>query len=92
MMEASLILADEITSALDPELVGEVLAVLRILAAQKITMVIVTHHVQFAKEIADHVIMLDQGQITEQGPAENVLTNPCTERTRKFLGLLNANR
>jgi ABC-type polar amino acid transport system ATPase subunit len=90
MMETSLIFADELTSALDPELVGEVLGILRELAFRKTTMVIVTHHLHFAKEIADHVVILDQGQIAEQGPAKEVLLNPSTDRTRRFLGLLNA--
>ena len=92
MMEASLILADEVTSALDPELIGEVLSLLRELATRKTTMVIVTHHLHFAREIADHVVILDQGQVTEQGPAKEVLTNPSIERTRRFIGLLNAGR
>ncbi len=92
MMDASLILADELTSSLDPELVSEILGLLRDLAGQKTTMVIVTHHLHFAKEIADRVVILDQGQVIEQGAAKEVLLNPATDRTRKFFGLLNAGR
>ena len=76
---------DEPTSALDPELIGEVLEVIKSLAREGKTMVIVTHEMQFAQEIATKVIFMDGGQIVEQGPASKIFTNPDKERTRKFL-------
>ncbi len=84
-MQPKAILFDEPTSALDPELVGEVLTVMRSLAEDGMTMVIVTHEMAFAKEVADRVIFLDQGVIAEQGPARDVLTNPRNPRTQDFL-------
>ena len=84
-MQPKAILFDEPTSALDPELVGEVLTVMRSLAEEGMTMVIVTHEMAFAKEVADRVIFLDQGVIAEQGPAREVLTNPRNPRTQDFL-------
>ena len=84
-----IMLFDEPTSALDPELVGEVLQVMQQLAAEGMTMVVVTHEMQFAKEVADQVIFLDQGIVTEQGPAYEVLTNPQSDRLRIFLSRLN---
>jgi polar amino acid transport system ATP-binding protein len=84
-MQPRAILFDEPTSALDPELVGEVLTVMRSLAEDGMTMVIVTHEMAFAKEVADRVIFLDQGVIAEQGPAREVLTNPRNPRTQDFL-------
>ena len=84
-MEPKLILFDEPTSALDPELVGEVLAVMRALANDGMTMMVVTHEMAFAKEVADRVLFIDDGRIVEEGPARDVLTNPCQERTRDFL-------
>jgi polar amino acid transport system ATP-binding protein len=84
-MQPKAILFDEPTSALDPELVGEVLTVMRSLAEEGMTMVIVTHEMAFAKEVADRVIFLDQGVIAEQGPACEVLTNPRNPRTQDFL-------
>jgi polar amino acid transport system ATP-binding protein len=84
-MQPKAILFDEPTSALDPELVGEVLTVMRSLAEDGMTMVIVTHEMAFAKEVADRVIFLDQGVIAEQGPAREVLTNPRNPRTQDFL-------
>ena len=83
-MEPDLMLFDEPTSALDPELVGEVLAVVRDLAGEGWTLVIVTHEVRFARDVADQVLFLDGGVIAEQGGAE-VLTDPQHERTRQFL-------
>jgi polar amino acid transport system permease protein len=83
-----LMLFDEPTSALDPELVGEVLAAIRRLARRGMTMIIVTHEVQFAREVADRVIFLDQGQIVEEGVPEKVLGNPDHDRTRRFLRLV----
>ncbi|WP_330285119.1 amino acid ABC transporter ATP-binding protein [Streptomyces sp. NBC_00588] len=79
------ILFDEPTSALDPELVGEVLAVIKDLATSGTTLVIVTHEIGFAREIADRVVFLDRGKIIEQGPPSEVLDNPRHERTRDFL-------
>ena len=76
---------DEPTSALDPELTGEVLKVIRALAAQKTTMVIVTHEMAFARDVADRIIFMDQGVIVEQGPARQVIDSPREERTRQFL-------
>ncbi len=84
-MEPEAILFDEPTSALDPELVGEVLAVMRDLARQGMTMVVVTHEIAFAREVADRVIFMDQGVIVEEGPAEAVLTRPSHARTQDFL-------
>ncbi|SDS15525.1 amino acid ABC transporter ATP-binding protein, PAAT family [Nocardioides scoriae] len=83
-LHPDVVLLDEPTSALDPELVGEVLGVVRDLAAQGRTMVIVTHEVRFARDVADQVLFLDGGVIAEQGGAE-VLTDPQHERTRQFL-------
>ncbi len=76
---------DEPTSALDPELTGEVLKVIRSLAERKMTMVIVTHEMAFARDVADRVIFMDQGYIVEQGKAEKVINNPKEERTKQFL-------
>ena len=84
-MQPQAILFDEPTSALDPELVGEVLAVMRSLAEDGMTMVIVTHEMGFAKEVADRVLFLDQGVILEQGGAREVLSNPQNPRTQDFL-------
>jgi L-cystine transport system ATP-binding protein len=83
-LKPEVLLLDEPTSALDPELVGEVLAVIRELAAQGWTLVIVTHEVRFARDVADQVLFLDEGVIAERGGAE-VLTDPREERTRRFL-------
>lgn len=76
---------DEPTSALDPELTGEVLKVIRSLAEQKTTMIIVTHEMAFARDVADHVIFMDGGVIVEQGGAHQVIEHPREERTRQFL-------
>ncbi len=80
------LLFDEPTSALDPETVGEVLAVMRDLAAEGRTMIVVTHEVRFARDVADHVVFLDGGVIAEQGPPQQVLVDPQHARTRAFLG------
>ncbi len=85
IIDYEVLLLDEITSSLDPELVGEVLDVLRMLAGSGVTLVIVTHQVDFAKEIADYVVFLDKGKILEQGQAEKVLNSPKHPRTRAFL-------
>lgn len=76
---------DEPTSALDPELTGEVLKVVRSLAEKRTTMVIVTHEMAFARDVADHVLFMDDGQIVESGPPEQVFAHPKEERTRQFL-------
>ena len=76
---------DEPTSALDPELTGEVLRVIRGLADRRMTMVIVTHEMAFARDVADRVIFMDGGVIVEQGPARDVIERPQEERTRQFL-------
>ncbi|MGW2615886.1 amino acid ABC transporter ATP-binding protein [Streptomyces sp. NPDC001500] len=84
-LRPGVILFDEPTSALDPELVGEVLAVIRDLATSGTTLVIVTHEVGFAREVADQVVFMDGGRIVEQGPPGEVLDRPRHERTRDFL-------
>ncbi|MDF6045851.1 amino acid ABC transporter ATP-binding protein [Streptomyces sp. JH14] len=84
-LRPGVILFDEPTSALDPELVGEVLAVIQDLATSGTTLVIVTHEIGFAREIADRVVFIDGGRIIEQGPPSEVLDNPRHERTRDFL-------
>ena len=87
-MEPHVMLFDEVTSALDPELVKEVLDVLRELAAEGMTMLIVTHEMGFAREVGDQVVFMDGGVIVEQGKPAEVLDNPREERTKKFLGLV----
>ena len=84
-MRPDVILFDEPTSALDPELVGEVLNTIRQLAQEKRTMVIVTHEMSFARDVADRAIFMDQGRIVEQGPAKSLFANPQQPRTRQFL-------
>ena len=78
-------LFDEVTSALDPELVGEVLVVMRELAQQGMTMIVVTHEMQFAREVGDRLIFMDEGRIVEQGVPASILDSPQEERTRRFL-------
>ena len=82
---------DEPTSALDPELTGEVLRVIRSLAEQKTTMIIVTHEMAFARDVADDVMFMDRGVIVEQGPARKVIESPQEERTRQFLSRYSEN-
>lgn len=84
-MKPDVMLFDEPTSALDPEMVGEVLAVMRDLAEEKMTMVVVTHEMGFAKEVADRILFMDQGIILEQGTPDELFGNPREERTRLFL-------
>jgi cystine transport system ATP-binding protein len=84
-MEPQVILFDEPTSALDPELVGEVLATIRGLAEEKRTMVIVTHEMSFARDVANRVVFFDKGVIVEQGEAKAMFAAPREERTRQFL-------
>ena len=85
MMEPSVMLFDEVTSALDPELVGEVLVVMRDLANSGMTMVVVTHEMQFAREVGDRLIFMDEGKIVEEGVPPDVLDRPKEERTKQFL-------
>ena len=85
MMEPHVMLFDEVTSALDPELVGEVLVVMRDLAREGMTMLVVTHEMQFAREVGDRVVFMDEGRIVEQGAPVDVLDRPKEERTRRFL-------
>ena len=84
-MQPSLLLLDEITSSLDPELVAEVLNVVRELAASGMTMILATHEMSFARDIASRVLFLDEGQILEEGPPEQIFTAPREPRTRAFL-------
>jgi len=84
-MGAKVMLLDEITSALDPELIGEVLSAMRALAEAGMTMIIVTHEMAFARDVSDHVVFMDDGLIVEQGAPEVILNNPKHERTRTFL-------
>jgi polar amino acid transport system ATP-binding protein len=84
-MQPQAILFDEPTSALDPELVGDVLAVMRLLAREGMTMIVVTHEMGFAREVADRVVFIDGGKIVEQGRARDVLSAPKHERTQDFL-------
>ena len=84
-MNPDILFFDEPTSALDPELTGEILKVIKSLAAEKMTMVIVTHEMAFARDVSDHVIFMDGGVIVEQGSPEQVINNPQQERTKLFL-------
>lgn len=84
----NVILFDEPTSALDPELVGEVLSVIKSLAKEGITMLIVTHEINFAKEVADKIIFMDNGVIAEEGTPDEIFNNPKNERTAKFLNII----
>jgi ABC-type polar amino acid transport system ATPase subunit len=85
-MEPNIILFDEPTSALDPELVGEVLKVMKELAQEGMTMVVVTHEMGFAKEVADRVIFIHEGLIAEEGPPDKLLNHPESQRLKQFLG------
>jgi ABC-type polar amino acid transport system ATPase subunit len=87
-MDPHVMLFDEVTSALDPELVKEVLDTMRELAEEGMTMIVVTHEIGFAREVADRVIFMDGGVIVEEGKPADVLENPREERTKKFLGLV----
>ncbi|MGO4144214.1 amino acid ABC transporter ATP-binding protein [Paenarthrobacter sp. YAF11_1] len=84
-MDPQLMLFDEPTSALDPETVGDVLAVMRKLAQEGMTMLVVTHEMGFAREVADRVVFMDAGVVVEEGPAENVISAPTQPRTKEFL-------
>jgi len=87
-MEPKVMLFDEPTSALDPELVGEVLRVMKELAQEGMTMVVVTHEMKFAKEVADEVIFMDDGKIVEKGNPAEIFENPKTDRTKQFLRMI----
>ena len=87
-MDPHVMLFDEVTSALDPELVKEVLDVMRELAEEGMTMIVVTHEIGFAREVADRVVFMDGGVIVEEGPPAEVLESPREERTQQFLGLV----
>jgi polar amino acid transport system ATP-binding protein len=87
-MDPQVMLFDEVTSALDPELVKEVLDTMRELAEEGMTMIVVTHELGFAREVADRVVFMDGGVIVEQGPPAEVLEDPREERTKQFLGLV----
>nr|MBN2276971.1 amino acid ABC transporter ATP-binding protein [candidate division Zixibacteria bacterium] len=84
-MDPKVMLFDEVTSALDPEMIGEVLEVMKNLAAEGMTMVVVTHEIGFAREVASRVIFMDNGRIVEDGPPHEILANPKKQRTRDFL-------
>ena len=84
-MDPKIMLFDEPTSALDPEMIGEVLDVMKTLAREGMTMVVVTHEMGFAREVADRIIFMDQGAVVEIGTPEHFFTNPASERTRLFL-------
>lgn len=87
-LKPKVMLFDEPTSALDPELVGEVLSVMKQLAQEGMTMIVVTHEMGFANEVADRVIFIDKGLIEEEGPPEQIFNTPKNERTREFLSLV----
>jgi putative lysine transport system ATP-binding protein len=84
-MDPDILLFDEPTSALDPEMVGDVLEVMKQLADEGLTMIVVTHEMQFAKEVANHVVFMDKGVIAEEGTAEDIFVNPKEDRTKAFL-------
>ena len=87
-MDPRVMLFDEVTSALDPELIKEVLDVLRGLAADGMTMVVVTHEIGFARDVANNVVFMDEGVIVEEGPVRRVIDAPREQRTKRFLGLV----
>ena len=87
-MDPHVMLFDEVTSALDPELIKEVLDVVRELAEEGMTMVVVTHEIGFARDVASHVVFMDEGVIVEEGPVRRVIDAPREERTKQFLGLV----
>jgi polar amino acid transport system ATP-binding protein len=91
-MKPTLMLFDEATSALDPELRGGILEEMKKLAAEGMTMVVVTHEISFAREVGDNVVFMDHGLIVEEGPALSVIDNPQNERTKSFLSSIFAQR
>jgi polar amino acid transport system ATP-binding protein len=90
-MKPDILFFDEPTSALDPELTGEILKVIRQLAEERMTMVIVTHEINFAKNVSDRIIFMADGVIVEEGPAAELVNSPCCERTRAFLANFGSN-
>src|SRR5262249_47752080 len=84
-MKPALMLFDEATSALDPEMIGEVLEVMKELAREGMTMIVVTHEMGFAREVADRIVMMDDGKIVEEAPPDIFFSTPQSERTRAFL-------
>ena len=90
-LDPQVLFFDEPTSALDPELTGDILKVIRNLASEKMTMVIVTHEIPFAREVADRVMFMDSGVFIEEGPAAQIIDNPRQERTKAFLVRLSSN-
>jgi polar amino acid transport system ATP-binding protein len=91
-MQPEIMLFDEVTSALDPELVGEVLDVMKQLAADGTTMIVVTHEMSFAHDVADRIVVMDAGQVVEQGEADEVLLRPKNARTAQFLSRFHGTR
>jgi polar amino acid transport system ATP-binding protein len=87
-MRPALMLFDEVTSALDPELVGEVLDVMRRLADAGMTMIVVTHEMGFAREVGTRMLLMDEGRIVEEGDPRDMFANPREERTRRFLAAI----
>ena len=87
-MDPDVLFFDEPTSALDPELTGEILKVIRGLAAERMTMVIVTHEMSFARDVADRILFLDGGRVAEEGPARQVIESPKNPRVRDFVRTL----
>ncbi|HBR34586.1 MAG TPA: glutamine ABC transporter ATP-binding protein, partial [Firmicutes bacterium] len=90
-MKPDILFFDEPTSALDPELTGEVLKVIRNLAAERMTMMVVTHEMSFARDVADRVIFMDKGQIVEEGNPDTLFTTPTNDRTKAFLSNYHVN-
>ena len=88
VLDPDVVLMDEPTSALDPELIQETLNIIKKVAERNVTMIIVTHEMSFARDVANHVVFMDGGVIVEEGPAEELITNPKHERTRAFLSKL----
>ena len=86
-MDPEILLCDEVTSALDPELVGEVLSVVESLAEQGMTLVMVTHEMNFARKVSDQVVFMHQGKVHEMGPPEELFGTPRTPELRQFLGM-----
>ena len=87
-MDPHVMLFDEVTSALDPELIKEVLDVMRELASEGMTMIVVTHEMGFAREVSDHVVFMDGGRVVEEGSPAQLFESPSQERTKRFLGLV----
>lgn len=91
-MKPKAVMFDEPTSALDPELIGEVLDAMRNLAEEGMTMLVITHEMHFAKEVADRIVFMDKGKVVEEGPPGSILVSPRFKRTAKFLGLVSKDK